>query len=129
MAAGLLSQAMIDEGGINHVIRSAGLQALVGHPADPIACQLMANRNIDISAHRACQLNSVMLRSANLVLVMESAHKTAVEAKDPSAKGKVFRLGEWGKFDVPDPYQQNLAAFEHSLMLIEHGVSDWMARL
>nr|WP_281200891.1 low molecular weight protein-tyrosine-phosphatase [Nitrosomonas mobilis] len=129
MAEGLLRQAMNDAGKVDRFVGSAGLNALVGHQADPSACQLMASRQIDISAHRACQINSVMIRAADLVLVMESAHKIAIEGKEPSARGKVFRLGEWGKFNIPDPYQQDLAAFEYSLMLIERGVSDWVVRL
>jgi len=129
MAEGLLRQVMIDAGEVDHFVGSAGLNALVGQQADPNACQLMANRQIDISAHRACQLNSVMIRAADLILVMESAHKMAIEEKEPSARGKVFRLGEWGKFDIPDPYQQDIFAFEHSLMLIERGVSDWAVKL
>jgi len=129
MAEGLLRQAMIDAGKVDHFVGSAGLHALIGHPPDPIACQLMANREIDISAHRACQLNSVMMRAADLVLVMESRHKIAIEEKEPSARGKVFRLGEWGKFDIPDPYQKDIDVFENSLMLIERGISDWAAKL
>lgn len=128
MAEGLFRQAMIDAGKTSSVVSSAGLNALVGHKADPSACQLLANRHIDISAHRACQLNSEMIRAADIILVMESAHKTAIEAKEPSARGKVFRLGEWEKFDIPDPYQRGLSAFEHSLMLIERGVSHWAGK-
>lgn len=129
MAEGLLRQVMIDAGKADHFVGSAGLHALVGHPPDPVARQLLANRQIDISAHRATQLNSMMIRTADLILAMESGHKIAIEEKEPSARGKIFRLGEWGKFDIPDPYQQNIDAFKHSLTLIERGVSDWAAKL
>ncbi len=129
MAEGLFKQVLMNAGKTGMVVSSAGLNALVGHRADTSACQLLAQRQIDISMHRACQINSEMIRAANIVLVMELAHKMAIEAKEPSARGKIFRLGEWEKFDIPDPYQQGLSAFEHSLMLIERGVSHWVDKL
>ncbi|MGZ8942505.1 MAG: low molecular weight protein-tyrosine-phosphatase [Methylobacter sp.] len=129
MAEGLLKQALLSNKKDGYVVCSAGLGALVGHPPDSKACQLMMKKNIDISMYRACQLNKDMIRKAELILVMESSHKKAIEEFDPCAKGKVFRLGYWGEFDIPDPYQQNLSAFETSFNLIERGVSEWVKKL
>jgi protein-tyrosine phosphatase len=57
------------------------------------------------------------------------SHKNAIEDNVPSAKGKVFRLGEWGNFEIPDPYKKGRSNFVTSLGLIEQGVSDWAAKL
>jgi len=129
MAEGLLKHALAacDKG--ECIVSSAGLGALVGHPPDPQAYQLMIEKGIDISDYRACQLNKEMIRKADLILVMESAHKIAIEESEPSAKGKVFRLGEWGKFDIPDPYKQGLSAFVTSINLIEQGIALWVPKL
>ena len=129
MAEGLLKQALTSAGKGDCVVSSAGLGALVGHPPDAKACQLMMEKGIDISGYRACQLNKEMIRKADLILVMESSHKSAIEKIEPCAKGKVFRLGNWGEFDIPDPYQQNLSAFVKSFNLIERGVSEWLIKL
>jgi len=110
-------------------VTSAGISALVGYPADEIAQALLLELGIDISAHRARQLTSAMLRQTDLVLVMETSHKRAIEMIDPSARGKIYRLGEWGGFDIPDPYRQPRAAFEESLRLIQRGVMDWSTKL
>jgi protein-tyrosine phosphatase len=110
-------------------VSSAGIGALVGHKADAKASQLMMARGLDISNHRACQLNKEMIRRADLVLVMELAHKMEIESKEPSAKGKVFRLGEWGGYDIPDPYQLDLKVFESVLALIDQGVGQWVKKL
>ena len=110
-------------------VTSAGITALVGYPADEIAQALLLEQGIDISAHRARQLTGAMLRQTDLVLVMETGHKRAIEMIDPSARGKIYRLGEWGGFDIPDPYRQPRAAFEESLRLIQRGVMDWSAKL
>lgn len=129
MAEGLLKQALAASNKMDCFVSSAGLNALIGHKADPNACLLMLNKGIDISNHRACQINSEMIRKSDLILVMETFQKNAIEENEPSTKGKVFRLGEWGKFDIPDPYQRELSVFETSLALIEQGVAQWIAKL
>ena len=129
MAEGLLKYALAAANKADCVVNSAGLGALVGHPPDPKACQLMLTKGIDISDYRACQLNKEMIRKADLILVMESAHKVAIEGSEPSAKGKVFRLGEWERFDISDPYDQDLSAFVKSFNLIEQGIALWVPKL
>lgn len=110
-------------------VTSAGIGALVGYPADETAQALLLKQGIDISTHRARQLNSAMLRQADLVLVMEAEHKRAIDMIDPSVRGKIYRLGEWGGFDISDPYRQPREAFEECLRLIQRGVADWSAKL
>ena len=129
MAEGLLRQELTNPWQDHCVVSSAGLGALIGHPADPKACQLMMKKNIDISDHRARQLNKDMIRKADLILVMDLSQKNAIETFEPCAKGKVFRLGNWGSYDIPDPYQQNLSAFVTSFNLIEQGIAEWLKKL
>jgi len=129
MAEGLLKHALAATNKGDCVVSSAGLGALVGHSPDPTACQLMKEKGIDISDYRASQLNKEMIRKADLILVMESAHKIAIEESEPSAKGKVFRLGEWGRFNISDPYKQDLSAFVKSFNLIEQGIALWVPKL
>ncbi len=107
MAEDLLVQTLSEAGMQAIQIRSAGLNALVGHQADKIAIRLMLEQGVDVSAQRGQQLNRDLLRWADLVLVMDKAQKLSVESWDPGARGKVYRIGEWSDFDVPDPYQQS----------------------
>jgi protein-tyrosine phosphatase len=106
-------------------VESAGLAALVGQGADAMAIELLAERGIDLSAHRARQLNSFLVRAFDLILVMEEGHQRAVESMVPDARGRVHRIGRWADFDVPDPYRKGRAAFEHALNLIERGLGDF----
>lgn len=129
MAVGLFINALHTTGVENIEVRSAGLDALVGHPADKIAQRLLQQKGIDISAHRAHQLNRDLMRWADLVLVMEKIQLASVEYWDPIAKGKVYRLGEWSDFDVPDPYRKPDEVFENVLGLISKGVADWIKKL
>ena len=129
MAEGLLSHALREAGFDGIELRSAGLNALTGYPADSVAQELMLKQGIDISAHRAYPLNRDLMRWADLVLVMDKAQLDSVEDWDPTAKGKVYRLGEWSNFDVPDPYHKSSEVFEKSFKLITKGVSDWVKKL
>jgi len=110
-------------------VDSAGLGALVGHPADSIAQELMQERGIDISGHRARQLTPDMSGQYDLILTMEESQVYDVLTADPSAWGKVHCLGKWDGFAIPDPYQQSRGFFELALTLIDQGVTDWASRI
>jgi protein-tyrosine phosphatase len=129
MAEALLREALSHAGKTGYSISSAGLGALVDHAPDKTACELLLKKGIAISSYKASQINTQVIRDADLILVMEAGHKNALVTESPSAKGKVFRLGEWGGFDIPDPYRKDLAAFENALHLIEQGVAQWLTKL
>lgn len=124
MAEGLLRQALPDI-----TIWSAGLGALAGKPPEAHATEVMANVGLDISQHRAQQLTNVLVSQADVILVMDNEQKYEIQRRHPAASGKVFRLGELGKFDIPDPYRQPRRAFENALQLIQWGVDAWVPRV
>lgn len=108
----------------NFRCESAGLGALVGHPADPLAIELLKERGIDLSTHAARQLTTMMVRDFELILVMEGWQVKETEKLSPLARGKVWRLGHWRDFDIPDPYKRPREAFERTLDGIERGLAD-----
>ncbi len=124
MAEGLFRRALTD-----CRVSSAGLGALVGRPADPIAVELMRKRDLDITGHRARQVHADMLADAGLVLAMELGHQRHLERQYPLARGKIFRLCEGTKRDIPDPHRRGRAAFEEALAMIEQGVQSWVGRI
>ena len=111
---------------------SAGLHALVGHPADASAREVAALHGLDLSAHRAQQVQGWMLTQAELVLVMQASQQSQLEQLFPLARGKIRRLGEFGPhgaFEIADPYQQPLAAYEAAHAAITVGVDEWARRI
>ncbi len=106
-------------------VASAGLRAVVGAPAEPLALALLAERGIDWSPHHAQQLTPALVAAHDLVLVMDDEQRRSVERLHPPSMGRVRRLGYFGDFDIPDPYRQPRAAFESSLALIERGLADF----
>src|ERR1700722_10257278 len=99
-------------------VSSAGIDAMVGKPADPSAVKLLLEKNIDISFHRARQLTPQMLIESDLILVMESWQRQAVYDMLASACGKVYSLGHWSGMEIMDPYQKPLCEFEKALSQI-----------
>jgi protein-tyrosine phosphatase len=127
MAEALLQQALRGQDGM--VVESAGLGALVGHPASEHSVELMGEMGVDITGHRARQIHPDMVREADLVLVMEAGHKQAIDDADPTARDKVYRLGEWQDKDIDDPYRQPKAAYIDALDDIKDGVASWVERI
>jgi protein-tyrosine phosphatase len=110
-------------------VHSAGIGALVNHPADENTQAMMLAKDIDLSAHRAKQLTLEHLRQADLVLVMEKHHRQAVLDLDPTARGKTFLLGHWINTEIPDPYRRGEEAHAEALRLIELAISPWLEKL
>ena len=127
MAEALLKRELRGQDGFT--VESAGLGALVGHPASDYSIELMNEMGIDITGHRARQIHPDMVRDADLVLVMEPGHKRAIDDADPSARGKVYRLGEWQDRNIDDPYRQARIAYEEALEDIEAGVASWAKKI
>jgi len=124
MAEGLMKRALP-----GFEVTSAGLGALVGQPADSHAVALMLEQGIDITAHRARQVESRMIAAADLVLVMDTEQKDHVVMQYPLYRGKTFRLGEVGQYDIADPYRQGIEAFRAAAVLIAQGVDAWAERI
>lgn len=118
-----------------HQVSSAGLGALVGAPADPFSIEIAAEQGLDLSAHRARQVSQWLCQQADLILVMEQAHKLQLEQQFPMVRGKVFRLGHFGQtgdatpFDIADPYRAPRAVFDAAWAAIAGGVAAWVPRI
>jgi protein-tyrosine phosphatase len=128
MAEGLFRE-YAREKGWGTLVHSAGIGALVDHPADPFAVELMRERGIDISEHRARQISPDIISGSELILVMEDFQQQEIERRYPFSKGRVFSIGKWSKISVDDPYKKPREAFEKALEGIDKGVEDWIGYL
>jgi len=127
MAEALLRRELRGQDGVT--VASAGLGALVGHPASEHSVELMDEMGEDITGHRARQIHPDMVRDADLVLVMEAGHKRAIDDADATARGKVYRLCEWQDKDIDDPYRRRREAYEMALADIREGVASWVEKI
>ena len=109
-------------------VDSAGTAALIGHPPPKVAIELMDERGLDISGHRAQQVTGEIARHYDLILVMERAHQRYMEVNWPMLKGRVLLLASEND-DVEDPFRRSRQAYESSLAQIEQGVEHWSKML
>ena len=110
-------------------VMSAGLGALVDHPAHEISQKIALQHGIDMSAHRARQINMDILKWADLILVMENGHKSELLHKYPWLGDKVHRYGEGPQVDIPDPYRRPENAFVLAWNFISKLTPYWVEKI
>lgn len=123
MAAALFAD-QVRAKGCDMEIASAGTAALIGHPPPDTVIEILKERDIDISSHRARQVTGEMARHYDLILVMERSQQQFIEGNWPIFKGRVHHLVDSDK-DVTDPYGSSTEVYMDSLAQIESGVDKW----
>ena len=76
---------------------SAGVAALGGNPPTSEAVEVMMERGIDISEHRAVGVTRSFIEASDLVLTMEEAHRKIIAGIAGGARPPVFLLLELGE--------------------------------
>jgi len=120
--------------GCNEVeVRSCGTWALGGQGATQEAIATMANRHIDLSAHRSRALDAQEVRDADLIVAMTSAHIGEVLRLEPSAADKIILLKQISDVvvETDDPADararlRGLLSAERPLPLRSHDLDDPM---
>lgn len=124
-----MAEALLKQYFPNQTVISAGLEDLGGQPADKHAIQLMQQMDIDISEHCSQQVNTALLKQADLIFVMTKRQLRLLEKQWPFVRGKSFLLGHWQQQEIPDPYQQPQSAFVYAKDLIVTGITAWHDKL
>ena len=120
-----MAEALLKQAYPNLDIQSAGIMGLTNSPADEKAQVCMQKLGICLNSHRARRLETAMIKSADLILVMSQKQKQHLEVTWPFSRGKVFRLGHWRSIDVVDPYQRDQHFFDGICQQIQICVDDW----
>ncbi len=132
MAAAFLLKAITERSNVaNWRINSAGTWAEPGLPATSLAQTIMAERGLDISQHRARIIDAIMLRTADVILVMTKNHLEALQAEFPKVSGKIFLLSQLvGQvYDIKDPFGGTREDYQRCAAELEHLVNDGFVRL
>ena len=124
MAEALLKQRYPDK-----AIDSAGVGALVGHPADPAALEIMTKQQLDITNHVAKQIDENLAKKADLIFTMSDSQTKWIEERWPFCRGKTFKLGHWQDKDIADPYKHDMSAFKTAYQDIIDGLEQWADKI
>lgn len=138
MAGGFLKKAL--EGRPGYQVTTAGISAINGMRPTMETIQAMVEEKIDVSSHRSVFLTEAMIKEADLILVMERAHKENILRRMPAALDKVYLLAEYGRLsnedtlvdpDIPDPigrsqdyYREVFAIIKESLLRVIRKITE-----
>jgi len=97
-------------------VYSAGTAAPAGNPATAPAVQAMSEIALDLTRHRARQIEPEMIRAADLVLVMEEYHRQRVLELVPDAAGWTRLLLSFAgrEAEVDDPLGSPLEVYRRT---------------
>jgi protein-tyrosine-phosphatase len=107
MAAAIMRRRIAELGLEDQIeVLSAGVWAEEGYGASKNAIATLAARGMDLTGHRSRLLTPALLGEADLVLVMEEAHRRSLFYLAPQHLSRVYLLTEMsgGHADVADPY-------------------------
>ena len=120
-----MAEALLKQRFPNKNVDSAGVGALVGHPADPAALEIMAKQDIDITSHIAKQIDENLAKIADIIFTMSDGQTKWIEERWPFCRGKTFKLGHWKNKDIADPYKHEMSAFETAYQDIVESLEQW----
>jgi len=123
--ASALLLAKLGREGEEWKVGSAGTWALVGESAVQKVVEVLSERGLDISSHRAQMVERDLISQYNLVLTMEQGHKEALQVEFPELSARIFMLSEMLglKYDIKDPIGGPLYEFEETAKEIERILS------
>jgi protein-tyrosine phosphatase len=111
-------------------IFSAGLAAVVDHGIDENVCSLLLDNGYEVDSHKAKKVNSKLIASADLILVMEKSHKNTVMKHYPESSGKIMLLGKWlDNMEIQDPYRKSSDAYQQVFEQLQNSCMTWYERL
>jgi protein-tyrosine phosphatase len=113
-------------------VRSGGLHAGDGNPADPSAIACAQRMGVSLAAHRSARVNGELLGWADLVLVMQGSHVAAIAHGWPQFAGRVRLLGDFlpaPPHGLPDPWGESDAVFDRVFARVRDAVERLAARI
>lgn len=126
MAEGILRK-LLAERQLDHIkVASGGLYALPGNRVSRLARLVAQEHDVDLSQHRARLVSSKLIGWADLVLVMEPAHRKSLIACYPAEKDKVFLIRHFADGfnarSIADPYGLQYESYRFCWLDLEEAV-------
>lgn len=112
--------------------RSAGVFASPGEPASPLAIEVLKEKKIDLTDHRARVLTPDLLQEATWVIPMTASHRDLVLQMLPAAKAKAHLLHAFGPTpakDVLDPFGGSIDTYRRVRDELDSALADLLLAL
>lgn len=119
----------LDHLGSSCLVRSAGISAPLGRPAHPFSVEVCAAHGLDITRHRTKLLDAELLRTSDVVLVMETSQVHRLVSIYPWASGRIWRVGHPFGVDHPDLLGQTRDAYDNFFNSMTQAIKAWENQL
>jgi protein-tyrosine phosphatase len=107
-------------------ITSAGINALVGQPADATTLVVAKKNGLSLEGHVAKQIDRNLCLSNDLILVMEKKQMDSIYKISAETRGKIMLFGHWNeKIEISDPYNKSLEAHEYVYKVLNICAQKW----
>ena len=127
MAEAYLDKRLKEEG-IDIEVASAGTVGMDKLFPTQETLKVLGEAEIDTKGYRSKTLSEDFIHWADMILVMEPAHKARIRMLVPEAEDKIYYLGEFNKDHdsviIPDPIGKPLASYRKSFSLIKHPIEE-----
>jgi len=127
----LLRTKLYAVGQKNWTVSSAGTWAEPGHTAAPFSLALMAERGLDIRAHRSQPVTNQLMQQADLVLCLETGHAKNLRRDYPAHQHKIYTIRQMvGKRgSVRDPYGGTRRHYERMVAEVDELIEQGFLRI
>ncbi len=106
MAEAIFKAHLTEEEKAKTEVKSYGLAAFGGDSASENAIEVMAERNIDISAHRSLPLSRLAAENSDIIVTMTDSHTDALLSAGVPGD-KIITL------NISDPYGKDIEAYRN----------------
>ncbi len=106
-------------------VESAGTWAVDDLPAHPAAVDAASKLGLDLSAHLSKEVTADNLKDFDLLVVMETHQKEALELEFPQVNGRIVLLGQLANLpdiDIPDPVRNSFAEADEVAIMVCNSV-------
>jgi L-threonylcarbamoyladenylate synthase len=108
-------------------VASCGAFAMDGMPASEGALGVLGAEGIDASGHRSKKITMNLVRSSDIIIVMEKRHRDSVMQAETLGISRTFLMSAFLKdydSDIPDPMGGSQEDYQKSFDLIKAGVEE-----
>ena len=93
LAAALLERHLATNEGRRVRVRSAGMHAIPGSPADPRMSRAAEDMGLSLDTHRATLISRALIAESDLIIGMDYSNEAELLARFPEAAPKILLLG------------------------------------
>lgn len=132
LAEALLRRQLTErEPNLSWTVESAGTWATGDRPAHMQMSRVAGEVGLDLSRHRARNVENLALEKYDLILTMEQSHKEALQVEFPTIRKRVYQLTEMVgmNYDVADPIGGSVDDFRRTLTELQRLITFGLPRM